>query len=146
VTLAGNVIWLVCGGLVSGLAHLVGGFLLCLTVIGIPFGYQELKIGIATLAPFGCELVEDRDANSPLRLVLNVIWLVGFGWMIALHHLIWAVLLALTVVGLPFALQHLKLIPLALLPFGRDLVRMGSDAEIAQNYQTHWTQAAAARR
>lgn len=122
-TLLGNVIWLVCGGLFSGLAHIVAGIALCLTVIGIPFGYQEIKIGIATFAPFGCELVERKDANSLLWLVLNVIWLLTFGWVMALHHLLWAVLLALTVVGLPFALQHVKLIPLALMPFGRDLVR-----------------------
>ncbi len=145
-TLVGNVIWLVCGGLVSALAHLVGGILLCLTVIGIPFGYQEIKIGIATLAPFGCELVEYQDANSPLRLVLNVIWLVVFGWMIALHHLLWAVLLALTVVGLPFALQHLKLIPLALLPFGRELVRNGWHPDEMRNYGSQWNHAAPARR
>jgi uncharacterized membrane protein YccF (DUF307 family) len=145
-TLAGNIIWLVCGGLFSGIAHLVAGFLLCLTVIGIPFGFQEIKIGIATLAPFGCELVEYEDANSALRLVLNVIWLVGFGWVIALHHLLWAVLLALTVVGLPFALQHLKLIPLALLPFGRDLVRSGWEAGDARNYESHWGRPVPAQR
>jgi uncharacterized membrane protein YccF (DUF307 family) len=145
-TLVGNVIWLVCGGLMSGLAHIVAGVVLCLTVIGIPFGYQEIKLGIATLAPFGCELVENEDANSPLWLVLNVIWLLTFVWMIALHHLLWAVLLALTVVGLPFALQHLKLIPLALLPFGRDLVRDGWRADPAQNYESDWNQAVPARR
>jgi uncharacterized membrane protein YccF (DUF307 family) len=145
-TLVGNVIWLVCGGLMSGLAHIVAGVVLCLTVIGIPFGYQEIKLGIATLAPFGCELVENEDANSPLWLVLNVIWLLTFGWVIALHHLLWAVLLALTVVGLPFALQHLKLIPLALLPFGRDLVRDGWRGDAARNYESHWNQAVPARR
>ena len=112
-----------CGGLFSALAHIVAGIGLCLTVIGIPFGYQEIKIGVATLTPFGCELVENADANSPLWLVLNVVWLICFGSVIALHHLIWATLLALTVVGIPFALQHVKLLPLALLPFGRDLVR-----------------------
>jgi uncharacterized membrane protein YccF (DUF307 family) len=145
-TLVGNVIWLVCGGFFSGIAHIVAGFFLCLTVIGIPFGIQEIKIGIATFAPFGCELVECEDANSPLRIVLNVIWLVCFGWVIALHHLLWAVLLALTVVGLPFALQHLKLIPLALFPFGRDLVRTDWVAGDARYYESHWNHPAAARR
>jgi uncharacterized membrane protein YccF (DUF307 family) len=122
-SLLGNIIWLICGGLVSGLAYIVGGIVTCLTIIGIPFGYQSIKIGIATFAPFGTELVEYEDANSPLMLVLNVIWLATFGWVIALHHLIWAVILGITIIGIPFALQHLKLIPLALLPFGRDLVR-----------------------
>jgi uncharacterized membrane protein YccF (DUF307 family) len=122
-SLLGNIIWLICGGLVSGLAYIVGGLVMCLTIIGIPFGYQSIKLGIATFAPFGTELVEFEAANSPLYLVLNVIWLLTIGWIIALHHLIWAVLLGLTIIGIPFAVQHLKLVPLALLPFGRDLVR-----------------------
>jgi uncharacterized membrane protein YccF (DUF307 family) len=122
-SLLGNIIWLICGGFISGAMHIFGGIALCLTIIGIPFGYQEIKIGIATFAPFGTTLVEYEDANSPLMLVLNIIWVVTFGWVIALHHLIWTVLLGLTVIGIPFALQHLKLVPLALLPFGRDLVR-----------------------
>ncbi|HEV7998543.1 MAG TPA: YccF domain-containing protein [Planctomycetaceae bacterium] len=122
-SLLGNIIWLICGGFIAGVIHILGGITLCLTIIGIPFGYQEIKIGIATFAPFGTTLVEYEDANSPLMLVLNIIWVVTFGWVIALHHLIWTVLLGLTVIGIPFALQHLKLVPLALLPFGRDLVR-----------------------
>jgi uncharacterized membrane protein YccF (DUF307 family) len=122
-SLLGNIIWLICGGFFSGLAYILAGIFLCLTIIGIPFGYQEIKIGIATFAPFGTELVEYEDAHSPLYLVLDIIWLVTIGWVIALHHLLWAVLLALTVIGIPFALQHLKLVPLALLPFGRALVR-----------------------
>jgi uncharacterized membrane protein YccF (DUF307 family) len=119
----GNVIWLICGGLVSGIGYIVGGIVMCLTIIGIPFGYQSIKIGIATFAPFGTELVEYEDANARINLVLNVLWLVTVGWIIALHHLIWVVLLGITIIGIPFALQHLKLIPLALLPFGHDLVR-----------------------
>jgi uncharacterized membrane protein YccF (DUF307 family) len=122
-SLLGNIIWLLCGGLFSALAYIVGGIVLCLTIIGLPFGYQQIKIGVATLAPFGTELVEYEDANSPLWLVLNIIWLVTIGWAIALHHLLWGLFLGLTVIGIPFALQHLKLIPLALFPFGRDLVR-----------------------
>jgi uncharacterized membrane protein YccF (DUF307 family) len=122
-SLLGNIIWLICGGLVSGLGYIIGGIGMCLTIIGIPFGYQSIKLGIATFAPFGTELVEYEDANSTLRLVLNVLWLVSFGWLIALNHLFWAVLLGITIVGIPFAVQHLKLIPLAIFPFGRDLVR-----------------------
>ncbi len=122
-SLLGNVIWLICGGFFAGVMHIVTGIGLCLTIIGIPFGYQEIKIGIATFAPFGTELVEYEDANSPLWLVMNIIWLFTFGWVIALHHLLWTVLLGVTIIGIPLALQHLKLLPLALLPFGRDLVR-----------------------
>lgn len=120
-SLLGNIIWLIFGGLLAGLGYIVGGLLLCLTIVGIPFGVQSIKIGWATFAPFGKEIVELPDANSPLRLSFNVIWLILFGWEIALAHAGSALLLAITIIGIPFALQHLKLIPLALLPFGRDL-------------------------
>jgi uncharacterized membrane protein YccF (DUF307 family) len=124
-SLPGNILWLLCGGLVSCVCYVVSGISLCLTIIGIPFGIQSIKLGVATLAPFGKEVVELPAANSPLRVVFNVLWAILFGWEIALSHFLWAVVLALTIIGSPFALQHLKLIPLALLPFGRDLRRIG---------------------
>lgn len=117
----GNILWLVFGGLLSGLAYMFVGILLCLTVIGAPFGVQAFKIGVATLAPFGKRVVELPQANSTLRIVFNVLWLVLAGWEIAVAHLVWAGVLGITIVGLPFAVQHIKLIPLALFPFGRDL-------------------------
>jgi|SRR5215831_18373885 len=120
-SLLGNLIWIVFGGFVSWLGYMVAGLTLCATIIGIPFGIMAFRIGFATLAPFGRELVELPDANSPLRVVFNILWLFLFGWGIALSHLFWAVVLALTIIGLPFAKQHVKLIPLALLPFGRTL-------------------------
>lgn len=122
VGLLGNIIWIICGGLFSFLAYMVGGLLLCLTIVGIPFGMQAFKIGIATLAPFGRDIEEVPDANSPLRIILNVIWIIMFGWGIAVNHLFWAAVLTCTIIGIPFALQHLKLIPLSLLPFGRRFV------------------------
>ena len=118
----GNIIWLVFGGLIAALGYLIGGLLLCLTIVGIPFGLQSIKIGVATLAPFGKEVVEGQNANSTLRVLFNLIWLILFGWEIALAHLISALVLTVTVVGIPFAKQHVKLIPLALFPFGRDLM------------------------
>jgi uncharacterized membrane protein YccF (DUF307 family) len=121
VSLLGNIIWMIFGGLVSWLCYMVAGLMLCVTIIGIPFGLMAFRIGFATLAPFGKELVELPHSNSPLRIVFNVLWLVVFGWGIALSHLFWAVVLAITIIGLPFAKQHIKLIPLALLPFGRTL-------------------------
>jgi uncharacterized membrane protein YccF (DUF307 family) len=120
-SLLGNILWLIFGGLVAGLGYIVGGLLTCITIVGIPFGIQAMKIGVATFAPFGKQIVELPEANSPLRLILNVIWLVLFGWEIALAHATSALILAITIIGIPFALQHLKLIPLALLPFGRTL-------------------------
>ncbi|MGX2040587.1 YccF domain-containing protein [Methylocaldum sp. MU1018] len=119
-SLLGNIIWLIFGGLIAGLGYIVGGIGLCLTVIGIPFGLQSIKLGFAVFAPFGKEVVELDHANSPLRIVFNVIWLLLFGWEIALAHLTGAALLAITIIGIPFALQHIKLIPLSLFPFGRD--------------------------
>ncbi|HXV63527.1 MAG TPA: YccF domain-containing protein [Vicinamibacteria bacterium] len=120
-SLLGNILWLIFGGLIAGVGYILGGLVVCLTIVGIPFGVQAMKIGVATFAPFGKNVVESTDANSPLRIVLNVVWLLIIGWEIALAHAVSALVLAITIIGIPFALQHLKLIPLALLPFGRDL-------------------------
>jgi uncharacterized membrane protein YccF (DUF307 family) len=120
-SLLGNIIWLIFGGFLAGLGYIFGGLMLCITIIGIPFGIQSIKIGIATFAPFGKEIVEGENANSPLRILFNLIWIILFGWEIAIAHLIGALLLGITIIGIPFALQHIKLIPLALFPFGRDL-------------------------
>ena len=76
------------------------------------------------MTPFGRKIVEDANPNSTLKIVLNVAWLFLFGWEIALMHLFHAVLLAITIIGLPFAKQHIKLLPLSLLPFGRSFERI----------------------
>jgi uncharacterized membrane protein YccF (DUF307 family) len=117
-TLLGNLIWLLFGGLLSGLAWILAGLVLCLTIVGIPFGVQAMKIGAATLAPFGREVVELPASHTTLRIVFNLVWIVLFGWELAIAHLVWACVLAVTIVGIPFAKQHVKLIPLALMPFG----------------------------
>jgi uncharacterized membrane protein YccF (DUF307 family) len=115
----GNLVWLIFGGFLAGLGYLFGGLMLCLTIIGIPFGLQAFKIGAATFTPFGREVREFENANSVTSTIFNMIWIILFGWEIALAHLIHGLLLAITIIGLPFAKQHFKLIPLALLPFGR---------------------------
>jgi len=120
-SLLGNIIWLIFGGFLTGLGYIISGCLLCLTIIGIPFGLQSIKLGIANFLPFGKELVTLPHGNSPLRIVFNIIWLVFFGWEIALLHLFHAFILTLSVVGIPFAVQHLKLLPMAAFPFGHDL-------------------------
>jgi uncharacterized membrane protein YccF (DUF307 family) len=120
----GNVIWFIFGGLITCIGFFIGGFGLCLTIVGIPFGIQSFKLGIASLTPFGREVVENGpQANSPLRVIFNVIWIVLLGWELAVSHLVHAAILAITIIGLPFAKQHLKLIPLSLMPFGRDLLK-----------------------
>jgi uncharacterized membrane protein YccF (DUF307 family) len=125
-SLLGNILWLVFGGLIAGLGYILGGLLMCLTIVGIPFGIQSIKLGVATFAPFGKRVVEEPDANGALELILNVIWLIVFGWGIALAHLISAGVLAITIIGIPFALQHVKLVPIALLPLGRSLQPIGA--------------------
>jgi uncharacterized membrane protein YccF (DUF307 family) len=120
-SLLGNILWLIFGGFLSGLGYIVAGLLLCLTIVGIPFGLMSIRIGVATFAPFGKEVVELPNGNSVLKIVFNLIWLVLFGWEIALAHLAAALILCVTIIGIPFGIQHIKLIPLALFPFGREL-------------------------
>ena len=120
-SLFGNIIWLIFGGFLSGLGYILGGISICLTIIGIPFGWQSIKLGFAAMTPFGKEIVVNEGADSVLAMIFNVIWVIVWGWGIALNHLIWALLLGITIIGIPFAAQHIKLIPLALFPFGREL-------------------------
>jgi uncharacterized membrane protein YccF (DUF307 family) len=120
VSLLGNIIWLVFGGFVAGVEYIISGLLLCLTIVGIPFGLRSIKLGFAAFGPFGKEVV-DAEHQSALKLIFDVVWIVLFGWEIAVTHLVFALLLALTIVGIPFAKQHLKLIPVALFPFNMDL-------------------------
>ncbi len=117
----GNLIWLIFGGLFVAVGYILGGLVLCLTIIGIPFGIQSIKLGVASLTPFGKELITDEDITSPLHVVFNIIWLILFGWEIAMVHLTSAAILAVTIVGIPFALQHIKLVPMSLFPFGMRL-------------------------
>lgn len=120
-SLIGNIIWLICGDFVTGLGYIVGGLSICCTIIGIPFGIQSIKIGLASMAPFGKEIVSSENANNTLQTIFNIIWLFLFGWGIAIAHLVSALILGITIIGLPFAKQHIKLVNLALLPFGREL-------------------------
>ena len=117
----GNIIWLVFGGFVAGVGYILGGLGLCITIVGIPFGVQSMKLGVATMSPFGREIVVLEDSPGTLELVFNIIWVILFGWEIAVAHLVHGLILAITIVGMPFAVQHFKLIPLALFPFGREL-------------------------
>jgi len=119
----GNLIWLIFGGLISGVIYIIGGVVLCLTIIGIPFGLKAIQYGFFAMVPFG-RRVEDLEEQGCLALIFNVIWLVAFGWEIALTHLVFGIILTLTIVGFPFARQHFKLVPMALLPFSHRVVRV----------------------
>ncbi|MEL6398308.1 MAG: YccF domain-containing protein [Cyanobacteria bacterium J06626_4] len=118
-SLIGNIIWLIFGGFFSGVGYILGGLSTCLTIIGIPFGLATIQVGIASFTPFGREIKKSPEADSALYQILNIVWIVVFGWAIALNHLLWGLLLAITIIGLPFAKQHFKLMILALFPFGR---------------------------
>jgi uncharacterized membrane protein YccF (DUF307 family) len=116
-SLLGNIIWLIFGGFLTGLGYILGGLLLCLTIVGIPFGTRAINLGITTMTPFGKEVVADDKPQGLLALIFNVLWIVFLGWEIAIAHLVSAGVLAITIIGIPFAIQHLKLIPVAFLPF-----------------------------
>ncbi len=116
----GNILWIIFGGFISAALYALGGLLCCLTIVGIPFGMQAFRLAGATLAPFGKEVVSEPRTGT-LALIFDILWLVTAGWPLALSHLAHAGALAVTVVGIPFALQHLKLIPLCLMPFRHDL-------------------------
>lgn len=118
-----NVLWIVFGGFVVALEYALGGLLLCLTVVGIPFGVQCFKLAGLSLWPFGYDVSDPPHgwANDTLNLVMNVVWVLVAGLWICLSHLGLALGLAVTIIGIPFAIQHIKLAMLALVPFGREV-------------------------
>ena len=121
-SLLGNILWiLIGGGIVIFLEYLLSGIALCLTIIGIPFGIQCIKLSFLGLLPFGKKIQEKRKSNEVLSLIMNVIWILIGGFWIALTHLLFAIVFAITIIGLPFAKQHMKLASLALTPFGKEI-------------------------
>lgn len=119
--LLGNLVFFVFGGFLIFLGYVLGGLILCLTIIGIPFGIQCFKLAGGVLAPFGREV---RDINSPdstLSVLLNILWIILPGLELAIMHLLLAAAFGITIIGIPIAAQHIKLLPLALLPFGREM-------------------------
>lgn len=120
--LIGNLIWLIFGGFAAAIGYIFGGFVLCLTIIGIPFGLQCFKIAGLVLWPFGRRVVTSGSPMGCLSIFCNIIWLICGGLFTALVHLLFAGLLFLTIIGIPFARQHLKLVELSLMPFGRQVI------------------------
>jgi uncharacterized membrane protein YccF (DUF307 family) len=117
-----NIIWLIFGGLWSAIGYVIGGALLCCTIIGIPFGLQCFKLAGVVIWPFGKEIVSNHDTDGCLSLIFNIIWILCGGIWIALNHLVFGVLLCITIIGMPFGLQHFRLIELSLMPFGKRVV------------------------
>jgi uncharacterized membrane protein YccF (DUF307 family) len=116
-----NVIWFVLAGLWLAIAYAIAALICFILIITIPFGVASLRIGMFALWPFGKTVVRRADAGIASGIG-NVIWLILCGWWLALGHLITGVLLCLTVIGIPLALANFKLIPVSLLPLGREIV------------------------
>ena len=117
--LIGNLIWFVFGGFVIALEYLVGSLLLMVTIIGIPFGLQTIKLASLALWPFGRKPVLLDSAHGSLATVMNIIWLLIGGLWIAITHAAFGLIFYITIIGIPFGNQHLKLAGVALLPFGK---------------------------
>ena len=113
-----NIIWLVFGGFIIVIGYLLGSLILCITIIGIPFGIQCFKLAGLAIAPFGREVREKEPPGGCVSIVMNIIWIILPGLELALIHLVLALFFAITIVGLPIAAQHLKMTRLALIPFG----------------------------
>jgi len=116
-----NIIWLVFGGLWLALGYLLAALLCFILIITIPFGIAALRIASYALWPFGRTIVDKPGAGTG-ALVGNIIWIVLFGWWLVIEHVVTAIAMAVTIIGIPLALANLKLIPVSLLPLGKDIV------------------------
>jgi uncharacterized membrane protein YccF (DUF307 family) len=119
-----NVIWLLLCGIWMALGYVIAGVICCVLIVTIPFGLASFRIADFALWPFGRELVK-RQGSGVASLLGNVIWIVFAGWWLAIAHLATAVLLAVTIIGIPLAVANLKLIPVSLVPLGRVIVPAG---------------------
>lgn len=111
----GNIIWCICGGFITCLSWLLAGALWCITIVGIPIGVQCFKIAGLVLFPFGKEVDYGGGIGS---FILNILWIVFSGVPLAIESAFWGVICCITIVGIPFGLQHFKIAKLALMPFG----------------------------
>lgn len=122
--LLGNLIWLIFGGIIIAIEYFIGSLILMITIIGIPFGIQTLKMAALAIWPFGRDTRVHYRASGCLYILMNIIWLLTGGLWIAATHAIFGVILCITIIGIPFGLQHFKLTAIALSPFGRDIVNV----------------------
>lgn len=121
-----NILWFVLGGFIAGTLWMVAGLLLLVTVVGAPWAFAAFRIGRFSYAPFGRQAIprmRDDLGTGCLGLGLNVIWLVLGGWYLAIQHILIGAGLCLTVIGIPFGLQHLKLAIISLAPVGTEIAR-----------------------
>ena len=118
-----NLIWLVLAGIWLALEYVIAAFLLALTVVGLPFAAQALKLAAYALWPFGRMLIPAQTRMKGLSVIGNVLWFVLAGWWLALLHLVHGCLLCLTIIGIPLGIGSFKMAGAALTPFGREIVR-----------------------
>lgn len=117
----GNIIWIIFGGLFLSLGYLVLGLVYCITIVGIPVGVQLFKLANLSLSPFGRNVVNRGGQMGVGSLILNILWIVFGGIEMALAHVGVGLLFCVTIVGIPFGVQHFKLALLALMPFGKEI-------------------------
>jgi uncharacterized membrane protein YccF (DUF307 family) len=114
----GNIIWLIFGGLECALGYFSASVALMVTIVGIPFGIETLKLGLLSLWPFGAKITPTGKPQGCIRIPLNIIWFIFGGFFTWIMHIFFGVLLGITIVGIPWGKQHFKLAGLALHPFG----------------------------
>lgn len=114
----GNILWFLCGGMISGLGWFLAGCLWCLTIVGIPIGVQCFKFASLSFFPFGKEV---RYGGGTGSFILNIIWLLISGIPLAAASLVMGAALCVTVIGIPFGIQHFKIAKLACMPFGAEV-------------------------
>ncbi|HPE87708.1 MAG TPA: YccF domain-containing protein [Bacteroidales bacterium] len=118
----GNILWLLLGGFATAVEYLVASLVMMITLIGIPFGFQSIKMAQLCLWPFGARVQKKQPQTGCLNTAMNVFWFFIAGIWIALTHFLFGFLLFITIIGIPFAKQHFKLAGIALTPFGREIV------------------------
>jgi Predicted membrane protein len=117
----GNIFWLLLGGIIIALIYYVVGLLMCITIIGIPFGVQLFKLGTYALWPFGHQMVDKPNEPGCLSIVMNLLWILTGWWEVALLHAIFGLICCVTIVGIPFGVQHFKMALASVFPFGKEI-------------------------
>ncbi|MBO5887839.1 MAG: YccF domain-containing protein [Bacteroidaceae bacterium] len=118
----GNIIWVIFGGLEIAVEYFIAGIFMMLTIIGIPFGWQSMKMGLLALWPFGSKIQETSSQTGCLNLFMNILWFFVGGIWICLTHIALGIVFCITLVGIPFGMMHFRLARLALSPFGKEIV------------------------
>lgn len=117
----GNIFWLLLGGIVIAIIYYIVGLLMCITLIGIPFGIQLFKLGTYSLWPFGHELVDGPNEPGCVSVFMNLIWILCGWWEIAILHVFCGLIFCITLVGIPLGMQHFKMAVASIFPFGKEI-------------------------